>query len=114
MNNLMIIGQYVPSNSIIHRLDPRTKMAIIFLFVFSCFLSNNLCSYVTLIAFAFLSIVLSQVPTRFIVKGLTPVWFLIVFTFILHLIVTKEGIVLFEWKFIEISSGALVQGVKIS
>lgn len=114
MNNLMIIGQYVPSNSIIHRLDPRTKMVIIFLFIFSVFLANNLWSYVTLVAFAFLSIALSRVPTRFIVKGLTPVWFLIVFTFILHLIVTKEGTVLFEWKFIEIYSGALVQGVKIS
>ncbi|HIS28036.1 MAG TPA: energy-coupling factor transporter transmembrane protein EcfT [Candidatus Avamphibacillus intestinigallinarum] len=114
MNNLMIIGQYVPSNSIIHRLDPRTKMVIIFLFIFSVFLANNLWSYVTLVAFAFLSIGLSRVPTRFIVKGLTPVWFLIVFTFILHLIVTKEGTVLFEWKFIEIYSGALVQGVKIS
>lgn len=114
MNNLMIIGQYVPSNSLIHRLDPRTKMVIIFLFIFSVFLANNLWSYVTLVAFAFLSIALSRVPTRFIVKGLTPVWFLIAFTFILHLIVTKEGTVLFEWKFIEIYSGALVQGVKIS
>ena len=114
MNNLMIIGQYVPSNSIIHRLDPRTKMVIIFLFIFSVFLANNLWSYVTLVAFAFLSIGLSRVPTRFIVKGLTPVWFLIAFTFILHLIVTKEGTVLFEWKFIEIYSGALVQVVKIS
>src|SRR5699024_4630273 len=82
MNNLMIIGQYVPSNSLIHRLDPRTKMVIIFLFIFSVFLANNLWSYVTLVAFAFLSIALSRVPTRFIVKGLTPVWFLIAFTFI--------------------------------
>lgn len=114
MSNFMIIGQYVPGNSIIHRLDPRTKIVIIFLFIFTVFFANNFVSYLVLILFAVLSIFTTKVPLRYIAKGLTPVWFLIVFTFILHLVVTKEGVILFEWKFIHVYSGALITGVKIS
>src|SRR5690625_8028773 len=89
MNNI-IIGQYVPGNSIVHRLDPRTKITIIFFFVFIVFLANNLFRYGFLTAFALGSVFITRIPTRFILKGLAPVWILIIFTFTLHLIVTRS------------------------
>ncbi|MEC5425554.1 energy-coupling factor transporter transmembrane protein EcfT [Virgibacillus sp. C22-A2] len=114
MNNSLIIGQYVPGESLVHRLDPRTKITIIFFFVFIVFFANNVLSYATLTAFAAASVIASRVPIRFIIKGLTPVWFLIIFTFILHLFVTKEGTVIFEFSIFEIYSGGVVQGFAIS
>ncbi|MCJ0933170.1 energy-coupling factor transporter transmembrane protein EcfT [Virgibacillus halodenitrificans] len=114
MNNSLIIGQYVPGNSLIHRLDPRTKITVIFFFVFIVFFANNVVSYSILTLFAITCIVTSKVPIRFIAKGLTPVWFLIIFTFILHLIVTKEGTVLFEIFSFKIYSGGVIQGFAIS
>ncbi|WHX25434.1 energy-coupling factor transporter transmembrane protein EcfT [Virgibacillus halodenitrificans] len=114
MNNSLIIGQYVPGNSLIHRLDPRTKITVIFFFVFIVFFANNVASYSILTLFAITCIVTSKVPIRFIAKGLTPVWFLIIFTFILHLIVTKEGTVLFEIFSFKIYSGGVIQGFAIS
>lgn len=114
MNNALIIGQYVPGNSLIHKLDPRSKITIIFFFVFVVFFANTVLSYGILTLFALASMFTTRIPIRYIVKGLTPVWFLIVFTFFLHLFVTKEGTVLFEILSFKVYSGALIQGFAIS
>lgn len=114
MSSSLIIGQYVPGKSIIHKLDPRTKITVIFFFVILVFFANNPWSYGLLITFALLSTAITRIPLSFISKGLKPIWFLIAFTFILHLIVTKEGTVIAElWKF-KLYSGALIQGFAIS
>ncbi|TMN22408.1 energy-coupling factor transporter transmembrane component T family protein [Lentibacillus cibarius] len=114
MSNGLIIGQYVPGKSLVHRLDPRTKITVIFFFVFIVFLANSVISYGLLTIFALTSMFVTSIPIRFILKGLTPVWFLIVFTFILHLIVTNEGTVLIDVLGFKIYSGALIQGFAIS
>ncbi|GGP15502.1 energy-coupling factor transporter transmembrane component T family protein [Oceanobacillus neutriphilus] len=114
MNNALIIGQYVPGNSLIHRLDPRTKITIVFFFVIIVFFANNVPSYSLLTAFSVLCVLISRVPLQFILKGLLPVWFLIIFTFILHLIITNEGNLLVNWGFIKIYSGGVIQGLAIS
>ncbi|EQB34561.1 MULTISPECIES: energy-coupling factor transporter transmembrane component T family protein [Virgibacillus] len=114
MNNALVIGQYVPGNSLIHRLDPRTKITIIFFFVFIVFFANNFWSYAILTVFALASLFTSRVPIRFILKGLMPVWFLIIFTFILHMIVTKEGTPVFNIFTFTVYSGGILQGFAIS
>lgn len=114
MDNSLIIGQYVPGDSLVHRLDPRTKITIIFLFVFVVFFANSMGSYSVLAVFAFLSVWTTRIPVKFILKGLTPVWFLIVFTFLLHIFITKEGAVLFEVFSFKIYMGGVIQGFAIS
>ncbi|MFC3040892.1 energy-coupling factor transporter transmembrane component T family protein [Virgibacillus xinjiangensis] len=114
MNNSLIIGQYVPGNSIVHRLDPRNKMVLIFFYVIIVFFANTVWSYAIITGFALISMLASKVPIRFILKGLTPVWFLIIFTFILHLFVTREGEVFFDLWFFEFYTGGAIQGFAIS
>lgn len=114
MSNSLIIGQYVPGDSLVHRLDPRTKMTIIFFFVFVVFFANSVGSYGVLTVFALASMFTTRIPIRFIIKGLTPVWFLIIFTFILHLFVTREGTILFEIYTFKIYSGGVIQGFSIA
>src|SRR5690625_7732817 len=114
MNNSLIIGQYVPGASHVHRLEPRTKIIIIFFFVVVVFFANSVGSYGVLTIFALTSMFTTRIPIRFIMKGLTPVWFLIIFTFILHLFVTKEGTVLFEIYRFKIYSGGVMQGFAIA
>ncbi|MGM8365603.1 energy-coupling factor transporter transmembrane component T family protein [Virgibacillus sp. W0181] len=114
MSNSIVIGQYVPGESIVHRLDPRTKIIIIFFFVLFVFFANTFISYSILAAFVLISILITRIQLRFIIKGLTPVWFIIIFTFILHLIVTKEGNVVYEIGVFEIYSGGIIQGIAIS
>lgn len=114
MNNSLIIGQYVPTQSLIHRIDPRTKITIIFIYVIIVFFANNVLSYSILTAFAALTILLTKIPMRFILKGLTPIWFLIIFTFVLHVFVNNTGTVYFEVFNFQFFTGGLVQGFAIS
>lgn len=110
----MIIGRYVPGNTIIHRLDPRSKLLFVFLFIIAVFLANNVVSYAILLGFTVFVIALARIRPYFLVNGLKPVLFLIVFTLLLHLFFTREGAVIFEWKFIRIYEEGLRMGIFIS
>ena len=114
MGSSMIIGQYVPGNSIIHKLDPRTKMIIVFFFVIFVFFANNAWSYGLLTAFVLINIFMTRIPLRFILKGLIPIWFLIVFTFLIHFFLTKDGPVVFEIFSLKIHTGGIMKGLVIS
>ncbi|MGE7604763.1 cobalt ECF transporter T component CbiQ [Peribacillus sp. NPDC097675] len=114
MLDKMIIGRYVPADSVVHKMDPRAKLLLVFLFVCVIFLANNVVSYALLAAFTVLLIVLSKIPLRYLYNGLKPILFLIIFTFLLHIFFTKEGELLFEFGWIEIYEGGLIQGLFIS
>ncbi|WP_058305703.1 energy-coupling factor transporter transmembrane component T family protein [Gracilibacillus massiliensis] len=114
MKSFMIIGQFVPGTSSLHRLDPRTKMITIFSFVIIVFFANNVLSYGWLALFSLMLILLSKISMPYILKGITPVWFLIIFTFILHLFITKEGPVLLEISNFKVYEGGVIQGLTIS
>ncbi len=83
------LGQFYPCDSVIHRLDARTKILGTLVFLVSLFLVQSF----TFFAAAALSLAavirLSRVPLRFIVKGLKPVVFIIIFTMVLNLFVTQ-------------------------
>ncbi|WP_226671064.1 energy-coupling factor transporter transmembrane component T family protein [Metabacillus litoralis] len=114
MMDSMIIGKYVPGNSLVHRMDARAKLLLIFAFVFIVFFANNLYTYVLLGIFTFSIVTLTKLPLRFLIRGLKPVLWIILFTFVLHLFVTKEGELLFELGFISIYEEGLTQGIFIS
>ena len=80
MMDKVIFGRYVPVDSLLHRMDPRSKLLIIFLFVCVVFIANNSLTYGILLAFTVLMILLSKVRIRFILSGLIPVLWLVLFT----------------------------------
>src|SRR5699024_7118253 len=96
MGSSMIIGQYVPGNSFVHQIDPRSKMLIIFFYVIFVFFANNVWGYSLLTLFIIITIIITRIPITFIIKALTPTWSLIIFTFSLHLFLIKKGSVAFE------------------
>ncbi|MCM3164436.1 energy-coupling factor transporter transmembrane protein EcfT [Metabacillus litoralis] len=113
MNNI-IIGKYVPGSSLIHRMDPRAKLILIFAFVFIVFIANNFLTYALLGVFTLFVVLMTKLPLRFLIRGLRPVLWIILFTFFLHLIVTKEGEVLIDLRFMKIYEEGLKQGIYIS
>lgn len=114
MMDKMIFGRYVPAESIIHRMDPRSKLIIIFLFVCIVFIANNAVTYGFLVVYTFLMIFLSKVPIRFILIGLMPVLWLVAFTLIIHLFLTKQGDLVIDWGWIKIYEEGIRQGILIS
>ncbi|UAL52473.1 energy-coupling factor transporter transmembrane protein EcfT [Bacillus sp. CMF21] len=114
MMNSMIIGKYVPGSSLIHKMDPRSKLTMIFLFVFIVFFANNALTYLILGLFTLFIVASTKLPPRFLLNGLKPIIWIILFTFILHILVTKEGPLLFEFGFLSIHEEGVRQGIFIS
>ena len=90
MNNITI-GQYVPGNSWLYKMDPRTKIVLVILYIVMIFLIPTL--YAMLISFGvFLLIFIStRVSLIRLIRGLKPILFLLTFTFVLQLIYNQEG-----------------------
>ena len=74
------IGQYYPADSVIHRLDPRVKLAGTLIFIITIFIINDPAAYVFAALFLGFVIVLSKVPFRYMVKGLKTIVIILLFT----------------------------------
>ncbi|OXT15615.1 cobalt ABC transporter permease [Bacillus sp. OG2] len=114
MMEKMIFGRYVPADSVLHRMDPRAKLAIIFLFVCVVFLANNILTYAILTVYTLMMVRSSKVPARFIYMGLRPVLWLVLFTLLLHVFMTKGGEVILDLGWLKIYEEGLKQGLFIS
>lgn len=114
MMEKMIFGRYIPGDSFIHKLDPRSKLTFVFLFIAVVFLANNALTYALLLAFTFITVLFSRIRLYFLINGLKPILFLLVFTFLLHIFFTKEGDLLFKWQFIEVYEEGLKLGIFIA
>lgn len=114
MMEKMIFGRYVPADSPMHRMDPRSKLILVFLFVCVVFIANNAVTYGLLVVYTFFMIFSSKVPLRFLFGGLKIVLWLVLFTLLLHLFFTKEGEIIFQWGWLTIYEEGLKQGIFIS
>lgn len=114
MMEKMIFGRYIPGDSFVHRLDPRSKLLFVFAFIVIVFLANNAVTYALLLAFTLGVILLSRIKLYFLINGLKPVIFLMIFTFLIHILFTREGAVLVDFGFLKIYEEGLKQGIFIS
>ncbi|THE12108.1 energy-coupling factor transporter transmembrane protein EcfT [Bacillus timonensis] len=110
----IIIGRYIPGNSPLHRMDPRAKLLLIFFYVCIVFIANSVLTYALLGTYTLTIVLLTKVPIRYILSGLKPILWVILFTFILHIFLTKEGDLLFDFGWLEVYEGGVRQGIFIS
>lgn len=96
------IGQYIPGESFIHKLDPRTKILISFLFIISLFIIDKFVGYIFVVAFLALVVYIAKISPRYLYKGLKPVFLLIALTAILNIFMLREGRPIFHFGFIKI------------
>lgn len=110
------LGQFFPGNSFIHKLDPRAKIIITLMFIVALFLSKNFFSLVLLFVSALVSIALSKISFKLILKGLKMIVVLVVFTGILQLVYNDSGTVLwkpFEQLDFQITTGGIFSSIFI-
>lgn len=96
------IGQYYPTNSIIHQLDPRVKLIATFAYIVSLFLFHSLVGYMAVILFLATVIQLSKVPIGFIIRGLKAIVVILLFTSFFNLFLT-QGNPIFKLGFLTIT-----------
>lgn len=90
------IGQFFPGDSFIHKLDPRAKIILTFVFIVALFLCKSFFSLGLLLFTAIATVLVSKISLRVILKGLKMIVVLVVFTGVLQLLYNDEGTVL--WK----------------
>ncbi|SKC35438.1 energy-coupling factor transporter transmembrane component T family protein [Maledivibacter halophilus] len=82
------LGQYYPINSIIHKLDPRFKILGSFAYIVALFIIKNIEAYFVVIGFLALTIILAKVPLKYILRGLKPIFLIIILTFGINIFMT--------------------------
>ncbi len=92
------LGQYYPTDSVLHRLDPRVKLFGTLIYVISLFLFQSFTGYIVATVFLVLMIALSHVPVKFIFRGLKSVLFILVFTAVLNVFLTPGRTLVSFWK----------------
>lgn len=92
------LGQYYPADSILHRLDPRVKLAGTFIYILSLFLFQSFAGYIVAAAFIVSMIILSKVPPSFMFKGLRAILILLIFTAAMNMLLTPGEVIFSWWK----------------
>ena len=92
------LGQYFPGNSPVHKLDPRTKLIATVLYIVALFLARSFVSYGVMLLLLGLSISISKVPLKSILRGMKPVLIIAIFTALLNLFYTPgEHVLVKVW-----------------
>ncbi len=92
------LGQYYQTESVIHRLDPRVKLAGTVIYIISLFVFDNIWGYVCAALFLATVIKLSKVPFKFMIKGMRSIILLLMITVIFNLFLTQGEPLVTIWK----------------
>ena len=107
------VGQYYPAESVLHGLDPRTKLFGVLVFIISVFVFRTFPGYLVATIFLVGMIALCKVPPSFIFRGLKPILFILALTMVFNVLLTP-GEILWQWKFLRITREGLVLAAKMA
>lgn len=107
------IGQYYPTNSPIHKLDPRTKILSTFAYIISLFLVENYIGYVFIGLCVYLLTRISKIPLKFILKGLKAIFVIILFTVVLNIFMAPGEHILLEFGWIKVTQEGVELAIKM-
>ena len=102
------LGQYYEANSLIHKLDPRTKLLFVIMFMVASFVAKSIYAFAFLFLITIVSIIISRVPLRIIIRGLRVLIAVVIFTALLNIFWTTEGNLLWSWWIIKIYDKGLI------
>ncbi|MBR6521731.1 MAG: energy-coupling factor transporter transmembrane protein EcfT [Oscillospiraceae bacterium] len=91
------LGQYFPGNTFVHRLDPRTKLLIIVVYIVALFLVDKITAYLPVIVFLAISVMVSKIKLKSLVSGMKPLFVIIVITAIINLFFTSGEPIVKLW-----------------
>lgn len=107
-------GQFYPTDSFIHKLDPRTKLLAVIVYIVAIFLCVHYFSYLACFVFLVISILVSRVPVKSVLKTVKMVMFIVVVTLIINVFFYTDGTPLLEWWKIKITDEGLIYASKMA
>lgn len=108
------LGQYIPGNTLLHKIDPRMKLIISILFIVAVFLAENLWAMLALTVWSFVLVCAAGLKAKMIVKTLKPIIFVVIFTSVISIFWrTGENLIFEFWK-IRIYSEGIIYALLIA
>lgn len=113
MNDRLLLGKYYAGHSILHRLDPRTKLILLIVLMITILMPSTALPMLLIFVFSCILMYISKIPLRVILGGLRSVVFLVIFAFIINLF-SGQGNILFEYYFIKVTEEGLKNAFLLS
>ena len=107
------LGQYYPTDSILHKLDPRVKFLGTLIYIIAGFLVRGPIGYLFVTAVLGILIALSKVPFGYILKSMKPIWFILIITVIFNLLLTP-GTAVWHWGILKITDAGIRMAVRMA
>ena len=107
-------GQYYPTGSVVHRLDPRAKVVFSILFMVTIFFVSSYAGYAVVALFLLTVCFASKIPVKNVMKSVKAILFIMLFTAIINIFFYDSGRVLFEWWKIKITLGGIDFAIKMA
>ena len=93
------LGQFFPGDSVVHKLDPRTKLVMLVVYIVALFLAVSWVSYAVMLVFLVACIAVSKIPPKSLINGMKPLVLILIFTGVLNIFFTTgEKVVISLWK----------------
>ncbi len=111
MLNDVTFGQYYPTQSFVHRMDPRAKIVLVIAYIVAIFLANNFFGLAAVTLFLIIAVAFSRVPVGSVLRSVKMILFVIIFTAILNLFFyssSSEVHILVQWWVITISWESII------
>lgn len=105
------IGQYFPGTSPIHKLDPRMKIVLTFIYIIFIFLCKNFVAMGAMALLLLATVLMSKISPKLIWKSVKPIFLIVLITSALQLLYNSDGTVLFEWKRLHITTGGVYMAI---
>ncbi|TMN20894.1 energy-coupling factor transporter transmembrane component T family protein [Lentibacillus cibarius] len=114
MSEAIILGQYIEKESILHRLDPRTKLVSMVSIMVWFVVIQSVMEYMLATVFTFFLLFISNVSIRYYWKSLRPILFILLFTAMYNAFLTKGEVVLWEWSVFHLTQEGIYQGIRFA
>lgn len=106
------LGQYLPGNSLLHRLDARVKILLLIMLIVNIFIANTPCAYLIAAILVFVAVAFSGIPLRTILKSIKPLLYIILLTTVINLLFT-QGETLWQWWIIKITKEGIYRSLEM-
>jgi energy-coupling factor transport system permease protein len=105
------LGQYFPGGTIVHRLDPRTKLILTLVYITALFMAKGALSYILMFAVLVSCMIVSKIRPKTVLHGLRPILIIILIMVLLNIFFIRGETVIFEFRFIVITQEGLLTAV---
>lgn len=111
MSRSITLGHYIPGRSLLHRLNPRFKLLSLLLFLVALFWLKTLTGMGVVLLLLCILLSLARVPYRYLLRGMRPIMYIVLFTLIIYFFFTKGGVVLLRIGPVTVESLGVMEGL---